>query len=500
MEYWKVEDPVFSGIGFLKKLFSVINTFHFPVNMNFTNNPCLRAETHRQASFHIPRTQYSNIPVFQHSNCERSELTWIKGILLLLPMILLFIFPVSAHAEDAQFLWSTRFSVSQEYNDNIDLDSADPKDDWITTFSQGIALGIRTEEIDTNIDFSFGYAFYQENPDNNSIRTDINLSGFEDIPITENLILDLDESLKISEDPIESDELVASEHTGRNRYMRNRLTARLAYQFGEDDQFYWGYGNIILENTDPDTEDSFEHRPFIGMSYWFDPRHGVDIGLSYAMGKFETSSDFDDIAADATYTFRLSPSTSSNLSYSTTSKNFDDQEEIDYKVQNISLGLSHQLREDLSASLSAGFYRQDPDERDPDSGFTGSVGVNKQFENGQLSITGNIGYREQYFEAENLGFGRETGISASYSFLAIEDLNVSLTGLYRENEYPHDSPRKDKTWHTGITLSYPFLEWLTASLNLSHRDHDSTEENNDYSVNRIFFTLTIPYEGKPIDF
>jgi hypothetical protein len=57
MEYWKVEDPVFSGIGF-KGRFSFISILKFPVNMNFTNNPF----------YHFPITQYSTIPLFQHSN------------------------------------------------------------------------------------------------------------------------------------------------------------------------------------------------------------------------------------------------------------------------------------------------------------------------------------------------------------------------------------------------------------------------------------------------
>ena len=190
----------------------------------------------------------------------------IKGILLLLPMVLVFLSPVGAHAEGAQFLWSSQFSVSQEYDDNIDLESTDPKDDWITTLSQGITLGIATEEIAANVDFSFGYAFYQERPDNNSFRTNFNLSGFRDIPVTENIILDLDSSLNISEDPVEVDEAVASVRHSRNKYLRARTVARLTYQFGEEDKLYFGYGNMILENGDPEVEDSREYNPFIGLT------------------------------------------------------------------------------------------------------------------------------------------------------------------------------------------------------------------------------------------
>jgi len=62
MEYWKVEDPVFSGNGF-KESFSFINIMNFPVNMNFTNNPIC----------HLPKTHYSTIPLFLYSNFEQID-------------------------------------------------------------------------------------------------------------------------------------------------------------------------------------------------------------------------------------------------------------------------------------------------------------------------------------------------------------------------------------------------------------------------------------------
>ena len=45
-----------------KGSFSFINVLIFLVNMDFTNNPCLRADTHRQALYHFPITQYSFAP------------------------------------------------------------------------------------------------------------------------------------------------------------------------------------------------------------------------------------------------------------------------------------------------------------------------------------------------------------------------------------------------------------------------------------------------------
>ncbi len=48
MEYWKVEDPVFSGIGF-KKISRFMNTFHLLVKRSVVNIPLP----------HFSRTHYS---------------------------------------------------------------------------------------------------------------------------------------------------------------------------------------------------------------------------------------------------------------------------------------------------------------------------------------------------------------------------------------------------------------------------------------------------------
>ena len=54
-----------NGIMLLRERYSSIN---LAVKRNFADVPI----------FHFPKTQYSNIPVFQHSNCERSELSSLQ--------------------------------------------------------------------------------------------------------------------------------------------------------------------------------------------------------------------------------------------------------------------------------------------------------------------------------------------------------------------------------------------------------------------------------------
>ena len=171
-----------------------------------------------------------------------------QAILVLLGLLLAW--PGTIHAETAEFVWGSQSSISFEYNDNVELDNQNPIDDFITTLWQGFSLGIRTEEIEPTVNFRIGAAFYQERTDLNSIRMNLDLSGFKGIHLAENLVLDLDQSLQISEDPIELDESVTSVHRTRDRYLRNRFRGRLNYQCGEEDQTYFLYENVNLATQD----------------------------------------------------------------------------------------------------------------------------------------------------------------------------------------------------------------------------------------------------------
>jgi uncharacterized protein (PEP-CTERM system associated) len=112
-----------------------------------------------------------------------------------------------------------------------------------------------------------------------------------------------------------------------------------------------------------------------------------------------------------------------------------------------------------------------------------------------------MGFREQYFEAENLGGSEYRRIRASYGFQAAENLRITMGAGYYTNEYVElGAPREDKTWYGDMSLSYRILEHLTSRLSYSHQERDSEEDLSDYKVNRVMLMFTIPYQGKPRSF
>lgn len=422
-------------------------------------------------------------------------------------------------AQGAEFYWNTTFNLSEEYDDNIFLEENDKTDDFITLVSQDFTLGIRTQDLDVGVDFSIGYAYYKERGGSGDIRGDINLSGARDIPLSDRLFLTLDESFRVTEDPIEfgptedietATEVYSSRRT-RNRYYRNLFRGELAYRFGEEDDFYWGYRNTLLENSNKELQDSMIHNPYAGIRYWFaPPRHGMDIGFNYTMARFDDpvdpndprdTSDFDGWGANAAYYFRMRPETTWNLTYSYFTRDFDSPDDTDYQVHNVSMGVSHQFTETFSGSAGFGWYWQNPEFGESTDGPNANVGFSKQFENGTLSLQGSWGFREQYAEVENLGATEFRRVRATYGFQAAENLNISMGLGYYDNEYLDARFRqKDKTWYGNISMSCRLLERLTANLNYTHQDRRSGAIGGDYKVNRVMLKFSIPYQGRPRPF
>ena len=415
----------------------------------------------------------------------------------------------NAYAGPKRFQWSTRISVSETYDDNINLEKDNKEDDWITSITPGLTLTIMTEKTEVNLDYDLSFVSYARNEENNTVRHSLTLSGLKGIPIGEHLTLDLDESFQVSEDPIETSDYVTSVRRTRNRYYRNTAGGRINYLFGEEDSCYIGFHHILLKNDEPDVEDSQRYQSTAGINYWFNIHHGFSLDYSYirgefdesdARGEFDESDDYDEHTGSTTYTYRFSPKTQANLSYSYDSFDYEGTRE-DYVVHSSSLGFDHQFSEQVFGSISGGYYIQDreqSDNSDDEEGFTGTVSFSQRSEKGAFTLNGSTGYRQQFFEAENLGFSKYYQASATFSYQLLERFSTSLSGFYTRDDYKEAVPdREDDTWGGSAALNCLLFRWLSGSLSYQYRQMDSSIGTNDYVDNRVTLTLTASYLGKP---
>jgi len=86
--------------------------------------------------------------------------------LLMIAIIVLFGVLVSFTNSWSAFEIHPRLMVGEEYNDNIDLDDKNKKDDWITTVAPGISLTYGARSLDAVIDYSLYFRFYKNHSSN----------------------------------------------------------------------------------------------------------------------------------------------------------------------------------------------------------------------------------------------------------------------------------------------------------------------------------------------
>lgn len=418
----------------------------------------------------------------------------------------------NSFAETKRFQWEARITASEQYDDNIDLDTDDEESDWITAVGPGLTLTALFEETEIALSYDITFSYYLQNDENNDARHRLMLSGLKGVPIAEHWTLDLDESFLVSEDPLEKSEQTTSVQRSRDRVYRNTADARFNYLFGEEDSLSFGLLHRLYITDDPDEEDSQEFRPGADFTYWFSLRHGLSLGYEYARATFtEESDDFDKHVGSINYTYRLSPSKQANMYYGYDSTEFDGDEEDtefdgvvdeeDYVIHHGGLGYSQQVTNNTSWSISGGYFYRDRDRSDYNDGLEGFASVITAFERGSLTLEGSGGYREQYLESENLGFTEYYRASVLFDYQLLEKLTMSISGLYTRDEYKDTTPqRDDDTWQAGVSLDYELLPWLSSSLSYLHRQRDSTEREEEYAVNRITLTFVMFYLSEPKPF
>lgn len=96
----------------------------------------------------------------------------MKSVMIFLLLVCcLCLLPLSAFAS---IEYHPRFSLSEEYNDNLFLTHTDEEEDWITTVEPGIALLYHATAVELNLDYALRYQNYQNHRDEN-------LDTFEDM-------------------------------------------------------------------------------------------------------------------------------------------------------------------------------------------------------------------------------------------------------------------------------------------------------------------------------
>lgn len=398
--------------------------------------------------------------------------------------------------------FNPRISINEEYNDNIFLTDTDKEYDFITSISPGFSIDCIGKISGFGISYDPQYTFYDRYSNYDTWRHNASLSAWTGL--TKYTKLELNDSFIRTEDPLsEIDNVIVDvedyfleDNTirrSREPYYSNTAGLNLTHQFGELDSLRLKYLYSILENEDPKIEDNIRHSPSVGLSFWFNPHLGFETQVGYTRGEFDISDNFDQWKGSIRLIKKFTKYFEGFVSYAHTLMEYKGESE-NYKIYDPSVGIHYTIDEDTMLSLSIGYYVQDRENSEDESGISlkGNLGKTWRLKRGSINLSGSSGYEENYFGAENLGFDAyyQGECSANYSFS--QHISSYISGSFRRDKYLNlDENRKDRKIMVAAGFNFQPLRWLNINLNYSYRNLDSTWNEDDYDENRVFFKVVL---------
>jgi hypothetical protein len=423
---------------------------------------------------------------------------------------------IPGNAMCAQLLFTPRISVTQEYNDNIDLDRRNKQDDFITTVSPGFTAELLGQTAGLSLIYDPAYLFYADNSDNDYWRHVLNARLWNDF--SRSTRLEIQNNFLYSQDPLDDDDVedqqgnIVVRGNDRRRapdtYWRNRASARLNHRFGVEDQTYAQFVYGINEFDNPDDEDSQEIAPSVGLIYSFTQWTGMELDGGYTRGLYDEqdSSDFSNYDGRLRLNHRVSPRFGIYGQYRhiyrdwdeegfvNTDGNNDGEVENNYNVYAPSAGVFYDFDRDLTASLGLGwFYQQIENEDDQDGPFV-SADINKLWEapGWSLRARSSSGLDSEDFSDRNGGFRR----FAQAELIGRYDITRQLfcdAGLrYRYSGFIQAADdEKDHRYTANIGLGYRLFRWMSVRLGYQFDKLDNINGDDDFERNRVFATVTL---------
>ena len=412
--------------------------------------------------------------------------------------------PVAA-AGQTKGTFTPRISVSETYDDNIDLSPDNEDSDWITVASPGFSLLLQSQTTDLTLDMEAGLSYYLQNSNKDTIRYRGRLSW--DQQLAENLSLNLNDTLIRSEDPVTQDEgRIVDISNKRDVEYRNTGQASLSWQFGPQDSLTAGYRNQLLDSRSDDTEDSRANVGFLNLSNWFVPQFGIDVTSSFSRWEFQqpnnftgtSTEDFRLYQAGLTMNYQWKPQRIAYLRYNISYQDYDEQNinNDNNFVHQPSVGLSLVLGPNMSLGAEVGYWRREFEHKKSEDGGVLNASFNKQWEQTSLNVQSNSGYTLDYGTSDNQGFSKYSDNSARVDYELTENLGIFASARYRWQDYT-ETNRTDHTYGGRAGLGYTFRRWLRISLEGGHLRRDSNENNEEFTDNRVTLRVTTSY---PIPF
>ncbi len=399
-----------------------------------------------------------------------------------------------AHADITKTV-TPRVSVTETYDDNIDLTPTNEISDWITTVSPGISLELESPQTVLNFDYEAGFSFYRDESSRDNTRHRAEATWNQEL--SRQLTFHLSDRFLRSEDPVvEREGMVEDIRSRRDTEYRNTAEASLAYAFGAEDRITGGYIHQYVDDRSSANEDSEGNRGFLNLDKWFGPRYGIRATSHVERGTFEQEDDFDQYAVGLTLNRRWTPSRLGYVRYDFLDHDYEEAAGAprnDFQLHQGVIGADWGLGPATTLRAEIGYYLQDYQQGGDSDGLTYRAGLVTGTRRTTYVIEGGGGYDQDYYSSDNFGTSQFYEFSGRADHQLRERLGVYLAAQYRRDKYRERNNQQDKIYGARAGISWSFWRWFTLNLEGARISRDSDDPAREFDDNRIMLRATGAY-------
>jgi hypothetical protein len=383
-------------------------------------------------------------------------------------------------------------TVSEQYDDNINLTPDNEEEDWVTTVAPGFSLNYGARSLDATVDYSLHYIFYKNNSEDNQDtfkdvqRANVQLLFFPGRAFT------LTISENITREAIDERDVFSPDNQRINMttVYSTRVSPQYSWRLSPTFSLVFGYDYQRTDYTEGEADDGQDHTGRVSLVKILSAT--LESSLNYSCNRHLADVDMDDydeqnISLGLTYqpSSRTSLALQGGLSSVDYNDGSDSTEDASWSVD-----LSHRLTNVLSTNLS---FSQN-------FSTSASLGLERSrqaawgltWERQQLTVAGEIYWQQSDFLQEDRqddAYGTRLSLSQQFS----RRLSGAINGDYERAEF--DDPGPDEQvdrYSLGGSLSYSFSRFVT-SLAYRHRINQSNVDNNDYTNNTVTLTASVRF-------
>jgi hypothetical protein len=444
---------------------------------------------------------------------------WVAWVALSIVIVVV----VAGAAHSAQLTFTPRATITESYNDNIDLDRTNKMSDWITTVSPGGTLEWIGQAAGLRVSYDPSYSVYADHDEFNSWSHLAGASAWYDYSRATRF--SVSNYFYYTKDPLSSEisqgsspgtttvgvgpgpVLIQGNDRARNRdrYYTNTANGRMDHQFGPENKVYAQMAYGVSKYDDPTESDGQWFTPSAGLSYWFSTWNGIDADLSYTRGLYEgnNESNFDNYDGRLRFNHRLTQQSGVFAQYRQIIRTWDDpsdtftaggQLQQDYLVYAPSVGVFHEFDPTLKATFGIGYFYQEVKNADDQKAPFLQSEINKlwDFQRWSVRLRSASGIDSQDFSGEQQGFERYVLAEAGGHYNFTRDFFGDLSLRFRYSDFLNsEDDEKDYRYVLDASLGYALTRWATVRVGYTFNKLDAIHSTDDYVQNVGYIALTL---------